>query len=420
MTVPSARRPAFRGWRSAFVSLSLAVAAACAGEPTAPTVPIPPPAAPPVPFVVEVQSGSDQVHLAGRALEQPLVVRVTRDGEPAGGVTVQWLTVAGSILAAGATDADGMTHATWTLPMRAGTMHAFAYIEERADGVAFAARAEVPTLEFVSGRGQSGVVGEELAEPLRVRATWNGAPLAGEPVQWSFQSTPVLTDADGYASVDWSLRPEAGLQYASARLGYQNSTPVAFDVMAAPGPLASLTAMSWGYAHHWTRGSHQAAGASARDQYGNVISGVDVTWYAETSTGFSATGVATTNVAGNAHVVIVAPDGHSGTLSVRYVAGSLEAASEPLPFVEYLFRSLDGWWDYVASPASISVPAGSTVRWANDGLGPHVLNARDGSLVEAPLAPGSVLERQFATAGTYELFCALHEADESFLVTVTP
>jgi plastocyanin len=84
-----------------------------------------------------------------------------------------------------------------------------------------------------SGNGQYGVVGAQLAQPLRIVVTRSGAPAAGEAVQFqtaaggSFAPTQVTTDAQGIASSMWTLGASVGAQQGSATIGTASTTLVA-------------------------------------------------------------------------------------------------------------------------------------------------------------------------------------------------
>lgn len=70
-------------------------------------------------------SGDQQVGVAGRPLPEDLRARVTRDGQPAEGVTVYWTTMQGTMdPPSGLTDADGISASRWTTQ--------YSYLEEEA------------------------------------------------------------------------------------------------------------------------------------------------------------------------------------------------------------------------------------------------------------------------------------------------
>src|SRR5689334_6505293 len=75
-----------------------------------------------------------------------------------------------------------------------------------------------PTIEYISGNGQTGNVGGTLAQPLLVKVTsGSGGGVAGVAVTWAvtagggmLSATTTATDARGNASVSWTLGTVAG------------------------------------------------------------------------------------------------------------------------------------------------------------------------------------------------------------------
>ena len=198
------------------------------------------------------ESGDGQHGMAGRELPRPLRVLVTRNGDPAVGVAITWTTGDGAIAGHGATDADGLATAGWTLPSVASSeLMAHAALPEQAlPGATFHASASFPSLELLDGNQQQGTVGTQLLEPLRVRVTWQGMPLEGEPIRWSPNVEPMSerTDADGIAAATWRLRTFAGAVWAWARLDGSGPLQVSFRATAlcAPGePCVSLPPLAY-------------------------------------------------------------------------------------------------------------------------------------------------------------------------------
>jgi plastocyanin len=75
-------------------------------------------------------SGDTQVGIAGRELDQELRVLVTRNDQPAEGVTVYWSTPEGSVSpTTRVTDADGISTTRWTLQNLFAQQVAFASLE---------------------------------------------------------------------------------------------------------------------------------------------------------------------------------------------------------------------------------------------------------------------------------------------------
>jgi plastocyanin len=61
--------------------------------------------------------------------------------------------------------------------------------------------------------------------------------------------------------------------------------------------------------------------------------------------------------------------------------------------------------DFEFVPQTISVPAGSTVTWINNGADYHTVTADDGSFDSGPFWPGEAVSLTFDTPGTYPYYC---------------
>ena len=64
--------------------------------------------------------------------------------------------------------------------------------------------------------------------------------------------------------------------------------------------------------------------------------------------------------------------------------------------------------DFAFQPATLTVPAGTTVTWTNAGSAPHTVTADDGSFDSGQLDSGATFQQTFDTAGTFSYFCAIH------------
>jgi plastocyanin len=60
------------------------------------------------------------------------------------------------------------------------------------------------------------------------------------------------------------------------------------------------------------------------------------------------------------------------------------------------------------SPAKLSVPPGTTVRWTNRDDIPHTVVADDRSFKSAVLDTDGQFSRQFTQPGTFKYFCSIH------------
>jgi plastocyanin len=64
--------------------------------------------------------------------------------------------------------------------------------------------------------------------------------------------------------------------------------------------------------------------------------------------------------------------------------------------------------DFAFQPASLEVPAGTTVTWTNSGAAPHTVTADDGTFDSGALQPGSTFSVTFYTPGTFAYHCEIH------------
>ena len=98
------------------------------------------------------------------------------------------------------------------------------------------------TIEMADGDGQSGIVGQVLAEPLVVLVTdGSGDPVEGVAVQWDAQGNGIVstdavtTGADGRASVQRVLGSDPGEETTTASVGGLDGSPVTFVSTAVDG-----------------------------------------------------------------------------------------------------------------------------------------------------------------------------------------
>jgi plastocyanin len=64
--------------------------------------------------------------------------------------------------------------------------------------------------------------------------------------------------------------------------------------------------------------------------------------------------------------------------------------------------------NFAFSPGTITVPAGSTVRWINQDDSPHNIAAEDKSFKSKTLDTGDNFSYTFAKPGAYKYYCSLH------------
>lgn len=66
--------------------------------------------------------------------------------------------------------------------------------------------------------------------------------------------------------------------------------------------------------------------------------------------------------------------------------------------------------DFSFDPATVTVAAGTAVRWTNRGGAPHTATADDGSWDSGTTSPGATFAFTFAVPGTYRYFCRFHQS----------
>ncbi len=59
-------------------------------------------------------------------------------------------------------------------------------------------------------------------------------------------------------------------------------------------------------------------------------------------------------------------------------------------------------------PKSLTIKAGQTVTWVNQGADWHSVASFDGSFESAQVSPGESFSHTFATPGTYKFICKHH------------
>ena len=60
------------------------------------------------------------------------------------------------------------------------------------------------------------------------------------------------------------------------------------------------------------------------------------------------------------------------------------------------------------SPSSITVSAGTTVKWTNNDNMTHTVTADDASFDSGNITSGSSSSKTFSTVGTYKYHCTIH------------
>jgi len=64
--------------------------------------------------------------------------------------------------------------------------------------------------------------------------------------------------------------------------------------------------------------------------------------------------------------------------------------------------------DFKFNPATLSVPAGTTVTWTNQDEEPHTVAAKDGSFHSPAMDTHATYSFTFTTPGSYDYICSIH------------
>lgn len=167
------------------------------------------------------------------------------------------------------------------------------------------------TLRVNTGDAQVGVVGQQLAVPVSVtvlddggrplrdvRVTFSAAPGSG-----TLAPSAMQTNADGRAEAQWTLGTQTGTAIATATVS--GVAPATFSAAVLPGPasqvIASPSSLSLGV------GDALQLQATARDQFGNVLSQIALNWSTlEPAVASVTNGLVSAVATGSARIVVSA------------------------------------------------------------------------------------------------------------------
>ncbi|MES2306700.1 MAG: plastocyanin/azurin family copper-binding protein [Gemmatimonadota bacterium] len=237
--------------RASFPVLAMLLVSACGGD--GGTAPPPPP--PPAPILVEKgsPSGDAQTVITGQAIAVPLRVKVSRSGAAVTGQDVTWTASGGTIIGSGATNADGVATAAWTVGNIAGPQTANATVGTASTQFAATVLTATPGVLGLAfpgsaGNGQTGNAGSQLGNELRVMVTRGGVPAGGELVIWQadganafFEPAQTTSGVDGIATSFWTLGTAIGAQTATAFAGTLAGPSLGFAATSVALPPGTAT-----------------------------------------------------------------------------------------------------------------------------------------------------------------------------------
>lgn len=287
------------------------------------------------------------------------------------------------------------------------------------------------TIAKTDGDGQSGIVGQPLANPLEVLVTEDGTASSGTTVTWSttdlngsLDPTSAVTDANGIARSAWTLGTISGAQTARATVSGASGSPATFTASAATGPPSQIVKAA-GDQQTGQTGTQLGAAVQARvlDAFSNGVPGVPVAWAASGAT-VSAASVPS-DASGISGVNVTLGD-TPGPITITATAGAL--IGSPLTFtatatgapsggqtIQVGNGQGDGTANAVFNPSSVTISVGETVTWVwNSGTTSHNVTTSNGS-PNIPSTPSQTRATPFTfgpvtftVAGTYTFYCSVH------------
>jgi hypothetical protein len=284
-------------------------------------------------------AGNSQSGMAGTILPTDLSVLATCSGAPESGVSVTFSDggAGGSFgTPVAVTNGSGVATTTYTLPATVETVT----ITAASPGYSSATFTETSTpvissLTLISGGKQTGTVGTTLPLPLVVKAkNSSGKVVSGALITFSdggiggtFSPNPAVTASSGEASTTFTL-PTVVKSFTVTAADGSVSTGITEKTVV--GPQTSFTIVS---------GNNQTANpktklqknlvVSLKDEYGNPISGVTVTFTDNGAGGTFSTTTPVTTVTGQASVTYT-----TGSNAETVTISASTSVLGPLDFTE--------------------------------------------------------------------------------------
>ena len=284
-------------------------------------------------------AGNNQTGMVSTTLPTALTILASNNGSPVSGVSVTFSDGgAGGTFGTpvATTNGSGSASTTYTLPATVKTVTVTATSSQYTPATfTETSTPTVTSIAVVSGGKQSGTVGTTLPLALVVKAkNSSGQGVAGAPITFAdgvtsgtFSPNPAITGSNGQASTTFTLPTVAKKMTVTASDG---SIKVNITETSVAGPATSFTIVS---------GNNQSANrntklsknlvVSLKDQYGNPISGVTVTFTDNGAGGTFSTTMPVTTTTGQASVTYTTGS-TSGTVTISASTSTLG----PLTFTE--------------------------------------------------------------------------------------
>jgi len=214
----------------------------------------------------------------------------------------------------------------WSVSLVAACAAALAACHKDASPVSPPTPASIAPTQGSSA--QTATVGQALPSAVTVTVLdASGTPLSGVGVAWtilagggSLSATSATTNADGQATVTWTLGTVARVDSLQATTA--SALTVVVTATAQPGPVMTLQKVA-GDQQMVAEGSTSAPiVVQALDQYGNVVPNVAITWVDQNGGALSSTQTMT-DASGDATVTLTA-DPAQETYTIVALDGSIQ------------------------------------------------------------------------------------------------
>lgn len=275
-----------------------------------------------------------------------------------------------------------------------------------------------PVLEVVkwtpSGDNQVDTVGQTLPKVIRVKVMLDGAVTAGVTVHFTGADlgTPsMVTGSNGIATSTWTLEQTAGDQTATVTVDGAVGSPLVFHATGVAGPATNLL-LAGGNDQASDTNHIFSAPFSVRvvDAFNNGVAGRWVHWSKTGPLTLAADSIITD--ANGASNMFATAGASNGAVTVTATVAGLTGSPVTFDAAVAGNPTLVNVQNNFFSPDSISITAGSAVKWNWVGSGHSVsstgVNSFSSSdILTAGATFGPVL---FNTPGVYTYECSVHPA----------
>ena len=229
--------------------------------------------------------------------------------------------------------------------------------------------ATATSIRISDGQGQTGTVGVALSAPLRVVVTdASGKVVSGARVDWdagagggSVSPGSVNTNSDGVAAATWTLGTVAGSLRVTAQVFGLN--PVVFNATALAGAASAIVATP--DRAFVGQGDTVRIRATARDQFGNDLSGQAITFSTSDAAIATVTSAGLVTAVGQGTTRIIADaGGRSVTVSVTVGAPGSSACGPTAPRALAVGEVFTPDGDAAGVRTCLSAPIGVNAEYA--------------------------------------------------------